>query len=140
MPALRTPKPPFWTSLWLLVILCVAWCLLFVVFSVAHAIPTRVLGFFGVAMFAGSWLLGYLQFKEKKKYPPPPWLSDPTRIRKSIRNLRIAAMVFALLLINGYFATRHDPLFPRIVGATINIAFIALFLKTIRNLQRKLKD
>ena len=135
----ETPKPPLWTSIWLLVILSVAWCLLFMLLAVTHTIPTRALGFFGIAMFSGSWLFGYFQFKEKKKYPPSPELSDPVRIRKSIRKLRIASIVFAVLLINGYFATRHDPLLPRLVGAAINIAFITLFLQTIRKLQRRLK-
>lgn len=140
MPEPECTKPPLWTSIWLLVIVCVAWCLCFMVLAVTRAIPTRALGFFGIAMFAGSWLLGYLQFKEKKKYPPPPELSDPVRIRKSIRKLRIAAIACTVLLINAYFASRHDPLLLRIVGATIDIAFIALLLHTVRKLQRKLNE
>ena len=140
MPEPETTKPPLWTSIWLLVILCVAWCVLFMFLSVTHAIPTRVLAYFGIAMFAASLLFGYFQFKEKRKHPLPPELSDPVRIRKSIRKLRIAAFVYAVFLINGYLATRHDPLLPRLFGATIDIAFITLFLQTIRKLQRRLKE
>lgn len=77
MPESETTKPPLWTSIWLLIILCMAWCVLFMFLSVTHAIPTRVLAYFGIAMFTGSWLFGYFQFKEKKKYSPPPELSAP---------------------------------------------------------------
>lgn len=140
MPEPKTPKPPFWTSILFLVIAAVPVLMLLMVLFVTQAIPPPAMSYVAIGIIVALWTLAYFQFKEKKKYLPPPELSDPARIRKSILKLRIASIIFAALLINGYFASRHDPLLLRIVGATIDIAFIALLLHTVRKLQHKLKE
>lgn len=57
---------------------------------------------------------------------------EARRTAKSIRTLKIAVVVLPILLIYGLWATQGEPLFPRLVGAGVNIYFTVWFIWLIR--------
>lgn len=57
---------------------------------------------------------------------------DSGRLGRAIKTLRIAVIVLPLLLVSGLWATRRQPLLPRLVGAGINLLITAYLVSLLR--------
>jgi hypothetical protein len=57
---------------------------------------------------------------------------------RTVRNCKIAIAVMPVLFAYALWSTRGDPLLPRIIGATINIAITSAFIIALRTQKAKL--
>ena len=58
------------------------------------------------------------------------------RVNSATKTLRIAVVVMPLLLLNGLWVTRGQPLLPRFVGAAINLLITAYFVFLLRRAKK----
>jgi hypothetical protein len=65
---------------------------------------------------------------------------DLSRIRKSLRAMKIAVVVLPLFLIYGLWDTRGGLLYPRLAGASVNIFLTGCCLWAIRKGQKVLRE
>jgi hypothetical protein len=61
-------------------------------------------------------------------------------ILRRIRFCKVAIAVMLLIFVYALWATRNDPLLPRIVGAVINIAVTGVFVVGLKTQKAKLKE
>jgi hypothetical protein len=67
---------------------------------------------------------------------------DPALRRKvlnTVRRCKIAIVIMSLILIFASWETRGEPLIPRLVGTSANVAIIGLFLIVMRQQRAKLR-
>ena len=66
----------------------------------------------------------------------PSLTGDSARVNSATKTLRIAVVVMPLLLLNGLWVTRGQPLLPRFVGAAINLLITAYFVFLLRRAKK----
>lgn len=57
--------------------------------------------------------------------------------RRVVRRLRVVVVTLPALLVLGLWATRSDPILPRIVGAAINLGLTFWFLSILRRAKKR---
>lgn len=62
------------------------------------------------------------------------------KYRGRIRRLELYVAILVLLLVYGLWATRDDPWPPKLFGAAINLLFEAVMIRSIRRMQKQLKE
>ncbi len=67
-------------------------------------------------------------------------LTTRKEILRSIRICKVAIAVMLLIFVYALWATRNDPLLPRIVGAVINIAITSAFIIGLKRQRAKLRQ
>ena len=62
---------------------------------------------------------------------------DPVpRVNRAIRRLRAAVIALPIMLICGLWATRGEPLLPRLTGCAVNLLFTGYFLFLLRKAKK----
>lgn len=98
-----------------------------------------------IAMFAAIFLLVRSRQRSTEDFRRrqiasgiPAETLDRDRCVKNIRGLKRLAVLFAVLLIYGIYATQGDPLLPRAAGAGFDVFVVAACVCSIVRWQRKL--
>ena len=109
----------------------------------ASALWWAVIVFVAFVGFAVVWILR----RTRARFPKPAGadhepLDKATRKKlvRRIRFLQVAFGVYALALVYGFWEALHSPHLPVLTGVVMNLLLEAVLVKTIRRLQKKLKE
>ncbi len=116
--------------------------------EVVGALSPQALGIVGLLLWVGGFVFLTLRFRTinrnfKSADQPALDSSDPTtrkKIIRSIRILRVGLIMMPLFLIYGLSATSGEPVFPRVVGAVMNLLITWTFYKALRTQKAKLQQ
>jgi len=105
--------------------------------SVVDAISPRVFGLCGILLMLGLFIglmyrLRVAQTTKGEQESNSSPQVESVQVNHSIKKLRISIIVMLILLLYGLWATRSGPLFPRLVGAAMNLTFTAGLVLQLR--------
>jgi hypothetical protein len=87
-----------------------------------------------IAMFASTYAL--IRSRQRSAVKEP---FDRDQCVRSIRWTKRLIALFAVLLGFGVLTTQGEPLLPRVVGASVDVFFLAAFVHSLMRSQKRLK-
>jgi hypothetical protein len=101
-------------------------------------IPARMLGF-GLLALIGCLATVVVLRRSKVESPTvsqPGRFEESSRVKASMRMLKVAIVFLPIILIFGMWLTRGQPLAPRLVGAAVNLFFTFWLISILRRAKR----
>jgi len=116
--------------------------------EVVGALSPRALGIVGLLLWVGGFVFLTLRLRAinrnyKSAEQPALEPGDPAARKKivlSIRSLKLGLVMMPTSLVIGLLATIGEPVFPRIMGAVMNVLITWTFYKAFRIQKTKLQQ
>lgn len=108
-----------------------------------HAVSPRQFGLIMLLVMVAGFVAFYSIFKSARTAVVQRIHSDSqpeipkAATRRSVRRLRVVVVTLPVLLVLGLWATRSDPILPRLVGAAINLGLTFWFLSILRRVKKR---
>jgi Na+/H+ antiporter NhaC len=105
------------------------------------AISPRQFALFSILLIVVLFFAFYRSAKARRgtdnQNTDAPLTEDSARrMNSAIKKLRIAVVVLPILLLNGFWVTRGQPLLPRLAGEGINLLITGYFISLLRKAKK----
>jgi cbb3-type cytochrome oxidase subunit 3 len=115
--------------------------LLLAYLSATDAISPRQFALFSILLIVVLFFAFYRYAKARRgtdnQDSNPPLTEDSARrVNNAVKRVRVAVVALPILLLNGLWVTRGQPLLPRLGGAAINLLFTGYFIFLLRKAKK----